>query len=155
MTGSTATIILIDYNIIYCANVGDSSCYYISKDEVIEMSTQHNVKNKKEVKRIKKNKGLVFNGKVFGCLSITRTFGDFDFKDGGVIVNPTLSRQKICDKSKFIILASDGLWDVITQDDIFQMSKNMNNSKQFCETLVNDSIEKGTADNVSCIVIQF
>ena len=65
MTGSTATIVLIDNNLIYCANVGDSTCYYLSIDEIKQLSIQHNTKNKKEVERIKKNNGLVFNGKSF------------------------------------------------------------------------------------------
>ena len=155
MTGSTASVILIDNNIIYCANVGDSTCYYLLKNEIIEMTTQHNVKNKKEVERIKKKEGLIFNGKVFGCLSITRTFGDFDFKDGGVIVNPTLSKFHISNDSKFIILASDGLWDVISKDDAYNFSLNAKGSMDFCQLLVNEAIIRETTDNVSCIVIQF
>ena len=155
MTGSTATIVLIDNNIIYCANVGDSTCYYLSIDEIKQLSIQHNTKNKKEVERIKKNQGLVFMGKVFGSLSVTRTIGDFDFKNAGVVAMPSISRENICDKSKFVILASDGLWDVITKDDAFEMSKGIDNAKRFCEMLVNDAIEKGSGDNVSCIVIQF
>ena len=155
MTGSTATIVLIDNNLIYCANVGDSTCYYLSIDEIKQLSIQHNIKNKKEVDRIKKNNGLIFNGRVFGSLSVTRAIGDFDFKDAGVVAIPTISREKICDKSKFVILASDGLWDVISKDDAFEMSKNMENAKGFCEMLVKDAIDKGTGDNVSCIVIQF
>ena len=35
------------------------------------------------------------------------------------------------------------------------MSKKMDNAKGFCEMLVKDAIDKGTGDNVSCIVIQF
>ena len=155
MTGSTATIVLIDNNLIYCANVGDSTCYYLSIDEIKQLSIQHNIKNKKEVDRIKKNNGLIFNGRVFGSLSVTRAIGDFDFKDAGVVAIPTISKEKICDKSKFVILASDGLWDVISKDDAFEMSKNMENAKGFCELLVKDAIDKGTGDNVSCIVIQF
>ena len=155
MTGSTATIVLIDNNLIYCANVGDSTCYYLSIDEIKQLSIQHNIKNKKEVDRIKKNNGLIFNGRVFGSLSVTRAIGDFDFKDAGVVAIPTISKEKICDKSKFVILASDGLWDVISKDDAFEMSKNMENAKGFCEMLVKDAIDKGTGDNVSCIVIQF
>ena len=94
-------------------------------------------------------------GKVFGSLSVTRTIGDFDFKNAGVVAMPSISRENICDKSKFVILASDGLWDVITKDDAFEMSKGIDNAKRFCEMLVNDAIEKGSGDNVSCIVIQF
>jgi serine/threonine protein phosphatase PrpC len=155
MIGSTATIVLIDNNLIYCANVGDSTCFYLSIDEIKQLSIQHNTKNIKEVNRIKKNNGFVFNGKVFGSLSVTRAIGDFDFKEGGVIAIPTISKEEICDKSKFVILASDGLWDVISKDDAFEMSKNMENAKGFCEMLVKDAIDKGTGDNVSCIVIQF
>ena len=53
-TGSTATVILIDNNNLYCANVGDSQCYYISKEKIIKLTKVHNCNDLKEVERIKK-----------------------------------------------------------------------------------------------------
>jgi len=156
MTGSTATIILIDNNIIYCGNVGDSSSFYITKDKIIKMTKVHNTKNEKEIERIKKCNGLVFNGKVYGSLSLTRCIGDFDFKDNGVIAKPTISKQIIHKGiSRFVVLGSDGVWDAISKEDLFKLSLSFNNSKDFCYKIIKYSIDKGTMDNVSCIVIQF
>ena len=156
LTGSTATIILIDNNLIYCANVGDSSCFYISNDKIIRMTKEHNVKNEKEVERIKEKGGLIFKGKVFGTLSLTRAIGDFDLKDNGVIANPTISKHEISkNNSKFVVLASDGIWDAVSKMELFRFSKNYFNSKDFCTQLVKYAIDKGTMDNISCIVIHF
>ena len=48
--GSTGTIVLIDNDIIYCVNVGDSKCFYINNKEAIQMTEDHNCKKKIKMK---------------------------------------------------------------------------------------------------------
>ena len=155
-SGSTATIILIDNNILYCANVGDSQCYYINKDKIIKLTDLHNCKNKDEVERVKKNKGLIFQNRVFGSLSLTRSIGDLDFKIYGVTYIPKINKEILKDNySQFIILGSDGVWDVIDENYLWDNHKNFGkDSHFFCQKIVNDAILKGSQDNVSCIVIK-
>ncbi len=156
ITGSTATVILIDNNILYCANVGDSQCYYISKDKITKLTDLHNCNNKDEVERVKKNKGMIFGNRVFGSLSLTRSIGDLDFKVYGVTAIPKIVKEVLSDfYSKYIILGSDGVWDVINENDLIGIEKNTNGvCKDFCEKIVNFAIQKGSKDNVSCIVIK-
>ena len=156
ITGSTATVILIDNNILYCANVGDSQCYYISKDKITKLTDLHNCNNKDEVERVKKNKGMIFGNRVFGSLSLTRSIGDLDFKVYGVTAIPKIVKEVLSDfYSKYIILGSDGVWDVINENDLIDIEKNTNGvCKDFCEKIVNFAIQKGSKDNVSCIVIK-
>ena len=155
--GSTATIIIIDNNILYCANVGDSQCYYITKDKIIQMTKLHNCKNKEEIERVKKNKGLVFQNRVFGSLSLTRSIGDTYFKEFGVSGIPDITKEILSENySKFIILGSDGVWDVIKESYLNEIEKENDilNAKDFCEKIVSSSIQKGSKDNISCIVIK-
>ena len=155
--GSTATIILIDNNILYCANVGDSESYYISKDKIIKLTNLHNCKNKNEVERVKNSKGLIFGNRVFGMLNLTRSIGDFDFKIYGVINEPFIYKVNLIENySKYVILGSDGVWDVINDSDLIQIEKKYGSlCKNFCNKIVEEAINKGSQDNISCIVIKF
>ena len=157
-TGSTATLIIIDNNILYCANVGDSECYYITKDKIIQMTKLHNCKNIEEIERVKNNKGLFFNNRIFGSLSLTRSIGDTDYKEFGVSGIPNIKKEILTENySKFIILGSDGVWDVIDESYLNQIEKEngiLLNAKDFCEKIVSYSIEKGSQDNISCVVIK-
>ena len=156
-TGSTATIILIDNNILYCANVGDSQCYYISKEKILKLTQLHNCNNLKEVDRIKKNKGIIFNNRIFGCINLTRTIGDIDFKEYGVTCIPDISKEILSENySKYIILGSDGVWDVIDENDIINIEKKYgSNCSNFCKKIVQTAVDKKSQDNISCIVIKF
>ena len=155
--GSTATIILIDNNILYCANVGDSESYYISKDKIIKLTNLHNCNNKNEVERVKNSKGLIFGNRVFGMLNLTRSIGDFDFKIYGVINEPFIYKVNLIENySKYVILGSDGVWDVINDSDLIQIEKKYGSlCKNFCNKIVEEAINKGSQDNISCIVIKF
>ena len=155
--GSTGTIVIIDnYNKIYCANVGDSKCYYIDNKESIQLSEDHNCKNPKEVELVKKSGGLVFQGRVFGSLMLTRSFGDFDYKSCGITAIPYIVRINKDEKNvKFVVLASDGVWDVVNNEKLYKMSlENGNSAKELCEKLVNYALENHSTDNISCIVIK-
>ena len=155
--GSTGTIVLIDnFNKIYCANVGDSKCYYINNENSFQLSEDHNCKNEKEVELVRKNGGYVFQGRVFGALMLTRVFGDYDFKEFGVTANPYITEIDKNEKNvKFIVLASDGLWDVVDDKLLYKMSLENGNAKELCEKLVDYSLENHSTDNISCIVIKF
>jgi serine/threonine protein phosphatase PrpC len=53
------------------------------------------------------------------------------------------------------IIASDGVWDVISIDLIFEFSKKINYCNELCDLIVNEAIKRGSKDNISCIVIGF
>ena len=154
--GSTATIVLLLNNYLYCANVGNSTCYEFSQDKAIKISVDHDCKNENEIQRIKKSGGEVFNGRVFGSLSLTRCFGDLDFKSYGVIPIPTISKKKINHKDLFTVIASDGVWDVVTSSYLLEMvnTKELNATK-LSDLIIQTSLNNYTKDNVSCIVIKY
>ena len=157
-SGSTCTIIYIfkenNKRIFYCANVGDSKCFLITNKNIKQISIDHNCNDKNEVERIKKNGGIVFSGRVFGTLILTRSIGDKEMKKYGVINEPSIFRKEIDSDDKYLILASDGVWDVVGEDDIFNLSKNNFESEEFCKNVIKMSKDGDTRDNVSCIVIK-
>ena len=156
--GSTGTIVVVDNNNIYCANVGDSKCFYISENTAEQLTEDHNCSNKKEKDELKKRGIFIFRDRVFGSLSLTRAFGDYQFKKEGITCTPHIKRI-FSDKNnvKYIVIASDGIWDVVNKDKLFEISKGLKNgtSEEFCNQLVNYSLDNGTNDNISCIVLKF
>ena len=157
-SGTTSTTLLIyeklNEKYFACANVGDSQCYLIKKNSVLKISKDHKCNDKSEVDRIKKSGGMVFNGRVFGTLMLTRSIGDREMKNYGVCSIPYVNISKISEDDLYFIIASDGVWDVINEDDIFNICIQGNCSKDICEEIIRKSIDEGTKDNVSCIVVK-
>ena len=155
--GATACIIYITkekgQRILYSANVGDTRSVLISKNDVKRLSYDHRADDKNEYKRIVSDGGIVFGGRVYGSLMLARSFGDWQLKSYGVSCVPHITRINITDKDKYVIVATDGIWDVFEDIDTLDISKKFDNSKELCNKLVYQSIEKGSMDNISCFVI--
>ena len=160
--GSTGTIILLyrdPYDnskiILISANIGDSKGYLINKQSIKKITKEHKCKDTNEVERIKKKGGLVFQGRVFGTLMLTRSFGDKEMKLYGVISSPYCFSTLVNENDLYIIICSDGVWDVFSNDnEIYELSKEKMSSKEFAEKIVKMSIDRGTTDNVCCLVIK-
>lgn len=156
--GTTATIILIlkedNKRTLYCSNVGDTRCVIFSDIDYIILTEEHKCTNEKEIERITNANGKISNGRVKGQLAITRTLGDLSLKKCGVIAKPDIKRHNIDTNDKYIILATDGLWDVVTEADIINISKECDDPEYLNKILVKKAIDMGSKDNISCIVIK-
>ena len=154
--GSTGTIVVVDNDILYCLNIGDSRCFYIDDKKAVQMTEDHNCKNELEVNEIKKRGAFVFDGRVFGALCLTRAFGDTDFKEYGVICEPFINKISI-NNIKYIVIASDGVWDFVDDKQLFKIGSELKkeNSEEFCNNLVEYALKGGSKDNISCIVLKF
>lgn len=157
-TGCTASIVYIEQkdgeNVLYSANVGDSRSYLVGKNTITKLTFDHKCTVKEEVDRVRAAGGIVFNGRVFGQLVLTRALGDHALKPYGVISDPYIVKETLTADHTYLILASDGIWDVITEENLLNFSKNFDNSKDFCAFLVKHALTKGSKDNISCIVVR-
>ena len=139
-SGSTSVMIFLLNDILICSNIGDSQCFLFncSSEDLWtfeSLSKQHLASDEKEQKRILENGGEihpyyeedgVFEGpdriyaknKVYPGLVMSRTLGDLEAKKIGVISEPDIIAKKIEKNSKFVVLASDGLWDVLKPYDV-------------------------------------
>ena len=90
--------------------------------------------SKGEAERIKQCKGRVFAlqdepevSRVWlpfdnaPGLAMARAFGDFCLKDYGVISIPEFSHRVLTDRDQFIVLASDGVWDVLSNEEVVEV----------------------------------
>lgn len=125
-TGCTATVVLVSATHIFCANAGDSRSVLMRKTkEVVALSDDHKPDNALEKARIESCGGFVDENRVNGSLNLSRSFGDFEykstanksFKDQMVICDPDISKTTRQDNDDFILLACDGIWDCMNNEE--------------------------------------
>jgi len=111
-----------DSTSIYVANTGDSRAILITnyqkKEECkfVEMSSDHKPNKPPEKLRITKNHGRVVlagTWRVEGQLAVSRAIGDRHLKQW-VIPDPEITHRKLEPQDLCVVLASDGVWDVLT-----------------------------------------
>lgn len=153
--GCTATIVLIQNNKIYCANVGDSKAFILEEGGAKQISTDHKCTDPDEQKRILEKGGKIIKNRFLGQLILSRTLGDLHAKKYGITPSPSVSVSDISKSTKYIILASDGVWDVLSNDDIIKLSEDGKPVGDFCKDVVKASLDKGSRDNISCIIVSF
>jgi serine/threonine protein phosphatase PrpC len=126
-SGSTAVACLISPTHIYLINCGDSRALVSSENHVVLSTYDHKPINPTERERIHNAGGSVMIQRVNGSLAVSRALGDFDYKcvDGRgpceQLVSPEpeiYSRERAYDRDEFVVLACDGIWDVMSNEDL-------------------------------------
>lgn len=156
--GSTAVLAYItkekDSKYLYCANIGDSRCLLIKENEWKRLSYDDRASDQNEHDRIVKEGGIVMDGRVYGQLMLSRAFGDWELKCFGVSCEPHVTKVEIKKDDLFLVLASDGVWDVVEDSEVYKMSLLATNSKDLCNNIMKAAVDNGSFDNISCFVIQ-
>lgn len=131
-SGSTCLTALLTPTLLVCANVGDSRavlgrCLH-GTWSVHQLSWDHRPDSLSETQRIVAAGGEVTVSKLLHCgparvyikgqllpgLSVSRTFGDDYAAGSGVISEPDVTSVQLTAQDKFLILGSDGLWEVLS-----------------------------------------
>ncbi|VDM95512.1 unnamed protein product [Thelazia callipaeda] len=131
MSGTTAVVVLIRDRKIYCGNVGDSRAVACIAGIARPLSFDHKPANELEARRIVAAGGWVEFNRVNGNLALSRALGDFGFKKNeqmppeGQIVT-ACPDVVVCDLTydhEFIILACDGIWDVMSNQEVIEFCR--------------------------------
>jgi serine/threonine protein phosphatase PrpC len=158
-TGATGTAVFIEKDkesnirTLYCANVGDSRCVLVNKKGIMRMSYDDRVADQKESQRILNSGGIIFQGRVYGQLMLSRSFGDWSLKTLGVIVDPHVTKIVLNEDDLYCVIASDGIWDVIKDEDCMALANMKLNTGELSKCVLFESLKRGTLDNLSCFVI--
>lgn len=146
-SGSTLVVLMIDEDkYCYFGNVGDSiGC--ILNEQIEEIGVKHRLNLASEVERVEKSGGFVFGNRVNGILEISRAIGDFSMKPE-VSTEPYVKICKLNQNDK-IILATDGLWDYVTLDELFDFAKDNFDAEQIIDEFYYKSY-----DNITVIAIE-
>jgi len=167
-SGSTCVIGLFIDNDLYISNTGDSRCIIGNTyNELLFSTTDHKPELSLEKNRIEEHGGKIMNidvARVYinehvNGLAMSRAIGDLEYKNSNnniVICNPDIIFQNIIARNEFIILASDGLWDVINNNEaIYFVNKYLTkiSLKQIAIKLTKLALQKGSTDNVTVIIV--
>jgi len=159
--GSTAVIIFLKRDSLYIANVGDSEAVLCRNGIAVILTNSHQPNNEDEKLRIEKAGGKVVwfgTWRVNGLLSVSRSIGDPQLENV-VIAEPFMNEYKRTSEDEFIIMASDGLWDVFKHQEICDFIRqllNQSNSKQnIGKLIIEEALRRKTTDNVSVILLFF
>ena len=116
--GSTACVALVRkegaHSVLYVANIGDTRCVLSKSGNAERLSIDHRCDNPDEVTRIRAQGGIMLDSRVGGVLAVTRAFGDHSLKKSGVSAIPHVLKYTLKPFDKFMIIASDGVWDELS-----------------------------------------
>ncbi|CAH8360702.1 unnamed protein product [Eruca vesicaria subsp. sativa] len=116
--GSTAVVSVITPEKIVVSNCGDSRAVLCRNGVAIPLSSDHKPDRPDELNRIQEAGGRVIywdGARVLGVLAMSRAIGD-NYLKPYVIPDPEVTVTDRTDDDECLILASDGLWDVVTNE---------------------------------------
>jgi len=155
---------------LYCANVGDSRAVLCKGPNSVRLTVDHTPSLDEEKKRIEELGGKVTelpNGsaRLNGKSAVSRCLGD----NHDAYIAPYLSRVPHvsvtdfekegddCEGQLGLILACDGLWDVVAEDEAAKIVHEEiiegQGPGEAAKRLVNAAYERGSTDNISVVVV--
>ena len=119
--GSTCVVMLLHDNHLWVANCGDSRAIINDGDNGIDLTVDHKPDNPQEMARIRRSGGdvLMIDGvaRVIGELAVSRSIGDKRYAPF-VIPSPDVTYYPLTLQNRYVLLATDGLWDVMSTQDV-------------------------------------
>ncbi|GAB2295189.1 hypothetical protein Dimus_029364 [Dionaea muscipula] len=172
--GCTATVLMVWADsgksfFAQCANVGDSACVMNIDGRQIKMTEDHRITSYSERQRINESGDPLKDGDTRLCgLNLGRMLGDKFLKeqDARFSSNPYISEVVHIDQAReaFALMASDGLWDVISVKKAIQLVLQARgrfpaDTKDSAEKIANFLLDEArllrTKDNTSIIYMDF
>ena len=185
-SGSTCVSLIYTPEKLIVPNIGDSRAVMgrlINKEKneykAIELSRDHKPTEKDEAQRIIENDGRIQpfteDGEFVGPervwikeeevpgLAMTRSFGDRVAATVGVMSEPEIKEFNFDEGDKFMIIASDGIWEFISSQECINIIKDFydkNDLKGCCEYLYQESSkrwlkEEEVIDDTTLILVFF
>jgi serine/threonine protein phosphatase PrpC len=156
-TGTTATVCLVRQErgerVLYTANVGDSKAYLISSFGVRQITYEHKGTDPREQQRIQEMGGICIAGRVSGSLAVTRALGDWQMKGDGVISRPHVERYTLTVDDRLLVIASDGLWDVVQEHELGKYAT-IDDVRSISIELLTTALQRDTKDNIAIMVVR-
>lgn len=166
-SGTTAVCVLISPTHLFFANCGDSRMVLSRDGQVAFCTHDHKPINPIEKERIQNAGGSVMIQRVNGSLAVSRALGDFEYKNVQgkgqceqlVSPEPEIFLEERSEKDEFIVLACDGIWDVMTNEELCDFIRDRmlltDDLKSVCNSVVDTCLSKGSRDNMSIIIVAF
>lgn len=153
--GSTAVCSLVVNNKLYVASVGDSRAVLSHNGRAVDMTQDHKPSRPDEKHRIESLGGRIIHygtWRVEGVLAVTRAFGDRRLKKYVSAVPEIQSRELTADDD-WLVLASDGVWDVLSSQAAVDMANHINNAQEAAKAITMHAYKNHSADNITTMVV--
>jgi len=154
--GTTAVVALVQDDCLHVAHVGDSRCVLGRAGGRTQGVTQdHKPELALEKQRIEALGGFVsYIGcwRAMGILAMSRALGDLFLKPY-VSAEPDVCRYELNETDEFIILASDGVFDVFDNETVVRIARSAPSPQEAANLLTNSAFHAGSLDNVTAVVV--
>uniref|UniRef100_A0A7S1XCS4 PPM-type phosphatase domain-containing protein n=1 Tax=Compsopogon caeruleus TaxID=31354 RepID=A0A7S1XCS4_9RHOD len=152
-SGTTAVVVVLSDSRIGVGSVGDSRAVLCrTSGPVVQLTTVHDTSSRVEVEAVEKAGGLMIHGRVNGVLSVTRAIGKCDLKPALSAI-PDVSMYEILPIDRFLVLATDGLWNFVDTDTFSAAMNRSRDPGEAVEALVNLAAEGGSTDDITITVV--
>ena len=171
--GTTATVFVVrreghsNKQMLYCANVGDSRGVLVRADNsTLRLTQEHKATDAHEAERVTRAGGIILRNRVGGQLAVSRALGDHSLKSEGLTAFPhVVKRDVTANRDRFLIAASDGLWDVLDDSEAAEIAgaalgsmmdgEGGSGPEMAAKNLVYAALSKGSRDNIIAVVVVF
>ncbi|XP_002450571.2 probable protein phosphatase 2C 74 [Sorghum bicolor] len=154
--GACATTALVKGGHLYVAHVGDCRAVLSRDGAAAALTADHTCSREEERERIERQGGYVSRSgsggvwRVQGSLAVSRAFGDGALKRW-VVADPAVTRVAIDAGCEFLVMASDGLWDKVSNQEAVDVVSGRRATA--CRELVDMARRRGSRDDVTVMVV--
>jgi len=165
-SGSTAVCAFVSPRLIYVANCGDSRAVLCREGNPVFTTQDHKPGLPTERERIIKAGGSVMIQRVNGSLAVSRALGDYEYKNVEgrgpceQLVSPEpeiFVRDRDDNLDEFLVLACDGIWDVMSNEDLCQYVHSRllltDDLQAVTSQVIDTCLYKGSRDNMSIVLV--
>ncbi|XP_021807093.1 protein kinase and PP2C-like domain-containing protein [Prunus avium] len=156
--GCTAAAALIVGSKLFVANAGDCRTIMCRAGHPFVLSKDHVASCLEERERVisagEQVRWQVDNWRVgLAALQVTRSIGDDDLKPA-VTAEPEITETILSAEDEYLVMASDGLWDVVSNAEVVSIIKDTVKEPGMCsKRLATEAAERGSKDNITVIVV--
>ncbi|CAN4098724.1 unnamed protein product [Withania somnifera] len=149
--------------VLFVSNAGDCRAVVSRRGLAEALTSDHRPSRKDEKDRIEASGGYVdcCHGvwRIQGSLAVSRGIGDQYLKQW-VTAEPETRILELNPDLEFLVLASDGLWDTVSNQEAVDIARplctgiSMQQPLSACRKLVDLSVSRGSLDDISVMIIQ-
>jgi len=173
--GATAAVMMMQSggDCLHFAWCGDCRAVLCRAGQACVLTTDHRAADATiaERARVKREGGELKDGRLAGCLEVTRAFGDMEQggsssagtgtggrKIPGLTAEPQLLSQHLKHDDEFVVLATDGLWDVMSPEEVVRIAgselRAYEDAEMAAEKLVEVAVGRRIDDNITVSVVR-
>ncbi len=154
-SGTAAASFYIIGETFWAANAGDARIVMGAGPEARALTVDHRPSLPSERERVEALGGRVISfdiPRVEGDLALSRTLGDVHLKPF-VTPTPRIAEGYLGKENDFVIVACDGIWDVLPQEDVLSVARKAASPEKAAKSIIIAALEAGSFDNMTVIVL--